>query len=272
VIKGNIIWNGSNDLGVSDESGCASSNPTCNETQLRRDNAINTVRPDLGNPASGNYVPQEGGTVARATTFAVPDFSWSDAPTRPVVPVGALSNVVVLDYQGSARTTRVAGAFTINGVAPVPTPTPTPAPIPTPTPTPIPVPTPSPAPAPTPAPVIAKPNLVGSWLSLNYWCYKVRNQQERCTVRGWFKVENKGTKNAGATKLALFASRDASFGGDVLIKEVGVGPIAKGKTRSVYLVKLLPVGYGKNDWMIGFADSRRQIDETNESDNLAARR
>lgn len=270
VIKGNIIWNGSNDLGVSNESGCSSSNVTCNEIQLRRDNTINTIRPDLGNPAQGNYIPQEGGAIARATTFTIPDFTWSDAPTRPAVPAGLSSNAVTLDYQGAVRTSRVAGAFMINGV--VPTPVPTPVPVPAPTPAPAPTPVPAPTPAPVPSPVVAKPNLVGSWSSLNYWCYKTRNQPERCTVRGWFKIENKGTKNAGASKLALFASRNASFGGDVLVKEVGVGPIAKGKSRLVYLVKLLPVGYGKNDWMIGFADARRQIDETNESDNVAARR
>jgi hypothetical protein len=118
VIKGNIIWNGSNDLGVGDGTGCASWNPTCNETQLRNDNSINTIRPDLSNPEQGDYLP--GSSIAGATTFAIPDFTWSDAPSPPTVPVGILSNSVLRDYNGAARTTRIAGAFVMNSSPPPP--------------------------------------------------------------------------------------------------------------------------------------------------------
>ena len=43
VITGNVIENGRPEmsLGIGDDSGCQDTNPTCNETQLRRDNDIN---------------------------------------------------------------------------------------------------------------------------------------------------------------------------------------------------------------------------------------
>ncbi len=116
VIKGNIIWNGSNDLGLGSDTGCSSSNVTCNETQLRRDNAINTIRPDLRNPDQGDYRP--GNIIAGATTFTIPDFTWNDAPTRPGVPVGILSNMVPRDFNGAVRVSRIAGAFIMNSVIP----------------------------------------------------------------------------------------------------------------------------------------------------------
>ena len=43
VITGNVITNGDSDmsLGLGDDSGCGDENPTCNKTQLLRDNVIN---------------------------------------------------------------------------------------------------------------------------------------------------------------------------------------------------------------------------------------
>jgi hypothetical protein len=99
-IRGNVIWNGdaSMPLGIEDTQACTSSNPTCNETQLRAENAINTVEPLLADPATGNYHPLESWT-AGVTTFAIPDFIWDIAS----VPAGTNSNAVPVDYEGSAR-------------------------------------------------------------------------------------------------------------------------------------------------------------------------
>jgi hypothetical protein len=43
VISGNVIENGGPEmsLGLGEDSGCQDANPTCNETQLLRDNDIN---------------------------------------------------------------------------------------------------------------------------------------------------------------------------------------------------------------------------------------
>jgi len=114
-IRGNIIWNGPADhaLGIEDPSqGCQPTNPTCNETQLRADNAINTIQPQLVNPAGGDFHPVTGGNVFGAATYAIPDFSWSDAPTTPSVPAGNLSNAVGVDFANTLRTaTNPPGAY-----------------------------------------------------------------------------------------------------------------------------------------------------------------
>ena len=106
-IRGNIIWNGSSamPLGVEEASaGCQPSNATCNATQLRAENAINTLQPQLVNPAFGNFRPTPSGNVFSAPTFAIPGFSWSDAPASPIVPTGNLSNAIPRDRDGNART------------------------------------------------------------------------------------------------------------------------------------------------------------------------
>lgn len=126
-IRGNLIWNGPADhlLGIEGSSqGCQPSNPTCNETQLRADNTINTVQPQLMDPASGNFRPAAGSNVFGVTTYALPDFNWSDAPTPPSIPAGNLSNAVPIDRDGSARPSSGPPGAYINSIA-QPTATPT---------------------------------------------------------------------------------------------------------------------------------------------------
>lgn len=85
-IRGNVIWNGGVGMPLGIEanpdfpSGCQADNPTCNEAQIRADNAINTVEPVLNDPANGNYDHAPGWTLE---TFAIPTFEW-DVP----VPAG----------------------------------------------------------------------------------------------------------------------------------------------------------------------------------------
>jgi lysophospholipase L1-like esterase len=94
-IRGNIIWNGGADmlLGVEPSpdfpAGCQADNSTCNEAQLRADNAINTVEPQLTDPANGDYRPATGWAM---TTYSIPDFTWD-----VLVPAGNLSNAIVPD-------------------------------------------------------------------------------------------------------------------------------------------------------------------------------
>ncbi len=115
VIAGNIIWNGppSHPLGVEDSSnGCQPANPTCNATQLAGRNAINRIEPQLVNPAAGDFRPAPGGNLFSATTYAIPDFTWSDAPTQPPAPAGNLSNSVPRDRNGASRSsTTPPGAY-----------------------------------------------------------------------------------------------------------------------------------------------------------------
>ena len=76
----NVIWNGpaSMPLGVGEGTGCAPSNPTCNPTQLRAANRINTRLPVLKRLRSGRYV-KRGWTIdyTRHSPLAP---EWSDLP------------------------------------------------------------------------------------------------------------------------------------------------------------------------------------------------
>jgi len=120
-IRGNIIWNGPADhpLGIEDTSaGCQDSNPTCNAAQLRANNYLNTLEPQLVDPAAGNFQPLQGGNLLTATTYALPAFPVWDGFT-PTVPAGTLTTTVTYDRLGNVRVGRIPGAW---GVAlPAPT-------------------------------------------------------------------------------------------------------------------------------------------------------
>ncbi len=53
--RGNLIWNGdmSTELGTEWDSGCKTG--TCTPAKLVADNSINKLKPDLYNPAAGNF-------------------------------------------------------------------------------------------------------------------------------------------------------------------------------------------------------------------------
>ncbi len=105
-IRGNLIWNGGPEmpLGIEDPSqGCQDANPTCNAAQLLAENTINTVQPQLIDPANGDFHPTPGGSVFSVTTYAIPDFGWDDAPATPAVPPGDSNNRVPLDRDGQPR-------------------------------------------------------------------------------------------------------------------------------------------------------------------------
>lgn len=90
-IRGNLIWNGDSTtlLGIEETDACAPSKPTCNETQLRRENTINTVQPQFIAPASGDFTAT-GNWQNNITPYPIPDFTW-DVP----VPSGTTSNAIV---------------------------------------------------------------------------------------------------------------------------------------------------------------------------------
>jgi hypothetical protein len=108
VIRGNIFWNGPEDLplGLGDEA-CTMLNPTCNEVQLQNDNKINKytsmIAPILKNPLRGDYRPVVGGSIMTSDSVPVEAFS-NDEEGRPEnVPVGNLENIVYTDISGTPR-------------------------------------------------------------------------------------------------------------------------------------------------------------------------
>ncbi len=116
-IKGNIIWNGTaaKPLGITATSGAQPSNPTCNATLLNSANTINTQEPLLVNPENNDFHPIVGGAIANVSIFPVPDFTWSDLPSKPKEPLVGLSNIVANDFEGATRTNVfIPGAFTLS--------------------------------------------------------------------------------------------------------------------------------------------------------------
>jgi hypothetical protein len=115
-IRGNVIFNGGESLGIGDSSGCAPSNPTCNEAKVLADNTVNAFEPQLG----ADLRPLANSNLLAARTFAIPDFSWSDAPRPPLAPAGRPSNRVANDRDRTARgITSTAGAYAGGASAPV---------------------------------------------------------------------------------------------------------------------------------------------------------
>jgi uncharacterized protein (TIGR03437 family) len=104
-IRGNVIWNGppNHPLGIDGSTGCAPGHPTCNEIQIRQENAINTLDPTLVQPSAGDYRPVVGGGLAGRLSLFPPNFAWTDAPTMPAVPAGDPENAVPFDRAGRPR-------------------------------------------------------------------------------------------------------------------------------------------------------------------------
>ncbi|MBK7925952.1 MAG: right-handed parallel beta-helix repeat-containing protein [Bryobacterales bacterium] len=107
-IRGNVIWNGtsSTPLGIELTGyGCQPGNPTCNATQLRAENTINTQQPDVVWQSTGDLLaPPYGSWLGTAMAFAIPDFLGGDLPTTPFVLQGSLQNLVPYDRILALRT------------------------------------------------------------------------------------------------------------------------------------------------------------------------
>ena len=121
VIRGNLIWNGPADLPLGiggDGEGGQPGNPTCTAALVRAQNAVNTVRPVLVDPAAGDFRVAASCDLSGAATVAVPDFAGGDRPARPLAPQGDLSNAVASDASGSPRAAGdPPGAYRLRGPA-----------------------------------------------------------------------------------------------------------------------------------------------------------
>lgn len=108
-IVGNLIWNGGAGLwlGVEWDAGCTADNLTCNEAQLRRDNLIDTLEPQLAAPDDGDFhlLSADFGGLVRD----LPQFVTLDLPAGVESWEG--DSDVTVDFDGTPRTGRVPGAF-----------------------------------------------------------------------------------------------------------------------------------------------------------------
>lgn len=119
--RGNIFCNGPADLDLGiggDGQGGQASNPTCNPAQFRADNTVNSLDPQLLNPAAGDFRPMTNGNVLSVATYAIPAFAGGDRAAPPTEPEGNLTNTIDRDYNGNARTSSSPpGAFIFGSVA-----------------------------------------------------------------------------------------------------------------------------------------------------------
>lgn len=115
-IRGNLIWNGapSLPLGVEDPgNGGQPGNPTCNATQLRADNLINQVEPQLMDPEHGDFRAVPAGSVFTNIALSIPLFPGGDQPQVPPEPAGARTNIVNRSGENGPRyAANPVGAFT----------------------------------------------------------------------------------------------------------------------------------------------------------------
>jgi len=112
VIRGNLIWNGPADhpLGIDNST-------ELDAATLRAENSINTIEPELADPARNNFRPLSGGTVFDSPVYSIPAFTGSDSPYPPTVPSGNLINDILFDFNGQLRTgPPFAGALSTSSV------------------------------------------------------------------------------------------------------------------------------------------------------------
>jgi hypothetical protein len=130
VVRGNVIWTGTSGedfgLGAGDAGqGCQAANPTCNPAQLLADNAINTIEPQLVNPAAGDYRPAPGGNLVGRATVPLPALDVTALPEaqRALAQlVTGLSTSVSDDFNGAARAADVPGALVVGSQPAAPAP------------------------------------------------------------------------------------------------------------------------------------------------------
>ncbi|MBI2298266.1 MAG: right-handed parallel beta-helix repeat-containing protein [Armatimonadetes bacterium] len=97
-IFGNLIFNGPANLPLGLDNAIH-----IDQAAVVANNEINTLEPQLVSPVGGDYRPTGGGNVANLPGVAIPDFTWTDAPTAPLVPQGSLANAVPVARDGVAR-------------------------------------------------------------------------------------------------------------------------------------------------------------------------
>lgn len=109
-LRGNLVWNGSSGHALGLDNATWITN-----AQVLADNTINTVEPQFANAAATNFHPASTGNLFAAAGYAIPNFSWSDAPASPSVPSGNTTNTVAFDRDGATRTnTAPPGAYSLS--------------------------------------------------------------------------------------------------------------------------------------------------------------
>ena len=72
-------------LGI--DQGCPSTNTSCNEIQLNRDNLINVFEPRLVDPTNGDYSLTSATQQGRPALVPTPVMQWGDMPLSIPTPL-----------------------------------------------------------------------------------------------------------------------------------------------------------------------------------------
>ncbi|MFM7678172.1 MAG: SGNH/GDSL hydrolase family protein, partial [Roseiflexaceae bacterium] len=99
-IVGNVLWNGDTTLplGIEMNSGCMVTNPTCNTTQLRTKNRINTTTVTFVDPVNDNWRLQQAVPVA-VSIPSLPD----NRPLIPLAPLARPNDAATRDFLNMRR-------------------------------------------------------------------------------------------------------------------------------------------------------------------------
>jgi plastocyanin len=94
-----------------------------------------------------------------------------------------------------------------------------------------------------------------------------------CAIKGKFVVSNlDGANGTASSTVSIYLSDDAvlNTGGDDLLTQIPVGPLAAGETKSIKPnVQLPSVTSASGRFLIAVADSGNAVNESNENNNLA---
>ncbi len=238
LIRGNLIWNGPADhpVGVGDPD---------LEARLLAENTINTVEPQLVDPAHGDFRPVAGGSVDVATTQPLPSFPGADLSSPPLAPAGPLANSVPLDRAGVSRGTNPPpGAYARAGSAP---------------------PSPAPGPVVTPPPPAPLPDLAGAWASLS-----ASRRNRVWSLSAAVRVSNLGAAAAPPTTARAYLSADGTLdSSDRLIRELSLSGYAAGETRRVSWSVRLPRGVDPRGRRVLFVlDANGSVPESDETNDV----
>ena len=117
--------------------------------------------------------------------------------------------------------------------------------------------------------------LTGFWRGLSQTCEGPEEgaDADTCMLEGTFVVQNPGSATASSYGLRFVLSEDAVFDTvqDFLLKEVPVGPVSAGETRTKRLHVRLPSGRrASGQYVIAVIDAKNEVSEADEENNVIA--
>lgn|GEM_PF-2276209 len=114
------------------------------------------------------------------------------------------------------------------------------------------------------------PDLTGGWVSLTQRCKNTRAGL-KCKLKGALRVENQGNLAAApGAFVSFYLSSDSSWDSeDTFLKQVAVGALKAGRSKTRKLNVTLPIGEtAQGKYGIAWIDATDALEELNESNNI----